>query len=510
MARERRGMRKPVGINLLKSQALLKLAEGRGESARIRWRGLDLGSWRSAAPLWLVMGEHIRFQFRAQGRLKSFLLSSVKPMPGGLNLVLAGVRRSLSESLEVIWREPPQGALHPTELWSMIRGWLKTKFAGYQLLYAGRRSDPARTLSGLFLRVYFRFHGGNGLLVAAHEADECERILGQALLWLSHLLAVKKLSMVPAVHLWVPRGSSAPIVHRCRHLNRERVQVEIWEYGKEGSAGMKIRKAPPPPHPKENKDFRWPVLGPFRWSSQLEKVLNLAPDLIRRYPRFQDYDSLRIRGLEFARAMGPKRDRLCFGAGEERTELSEDNFERLRSLVEEILQYRKADSPDTRHPYYRMQAERWLESLILEDVPRLFPEMAPESVYSQIPLYLGKNAARIDILGADRQGTLIVMELKLSADPDLPLQALDYWGRVIRHNENGDFERRGYFSEVRLTRRRPRIYLVSPVFSFHDSIERLLRHLDADLEVWKVSINENWREGVTVLRRVCCRCGEMG
>ncbi len=100
------------------------------------------------------------------------------------------------------------------------------------------------------------------------------------------------------------------------------------------------------------------------------------------------------------------------------------------------------------------------------------------------------------------------MELKVSADPDLPVQALDYWGRVLQHNNNGDFERRGYFSEIRLNRQRPRIYLISPVFSFHDSTELLLRYMEPDLEVWKISINEDWRCGVKILRRMRCRCGE--
>jgi hypothetical protein len=238
-------------------------------------------------------------------------------------------------------------------------------------------------------------------------------------------------------------------------------------------------------------------------------VLDLAPSLIRRYPRFQDYDSLRIWGLEFAQVTGSERDRIFFGIGNQRTELKEDNFESLRSLVEEILFYRRPDTPDTRHPYYRLQAERWLEALVLEDIPHLFPEMAAESVYSQIPVYLGKDSGRVDILGADRNGTLVVIELKVAADPDLPIQALDYWGRVIQHNENGDFERRGYFSEVRLTRQRPRIYLVAPVFSFHDTTELLLRYLEPDLEVWKISINEDWRCGIRIVRRIQYLCKQL-
>ncbi len=234
-------------------------------------------------------------------------------------------------------------------------------------------------------------------------------------------------------------------------------------------------------------------------------MLNLAPADIRRHPRFQEYDSLRLRGLEFARAEGAARDRVTFGVGPERTELTAGNFDQLRELVEGILYYRRPDSPDVHHRYFRLQAERWLESLVLDEAARLFPELAPGSVYSQIPVYLGSEQGRVDILGADLDGTLVVMELKVMEDPGLPLQALDYWGRVIRHNHSGDFARRGYFSEVKLNRRPPRIYLVSPVFSFHDTTERILHFVAAEIEVWKIALNSDWRCGVRILSRTLVR-----
>jgi hypothetical protein len=235
--------------------------------------------------------------------------------------------------------------------------------------------------------------------------------------------------------------------------------------------------------------------------------LDLAPEEIRRYPRFQEYDSLRLRGLEFARVEGLDRNRVTFGVGSARTELAGDNFEALAALVAEILYFRRPDSPDTRHAFYRMQSERWMESLILDRCAHLFPEMAPGSVYSQIPVYLGDRQGRVDILGADRDGRLVVMELKVCEDVGLPLQALDYWGRVVQHNLMSDFEKRGYFSEVRLNRDRPRIYLVSPVFSFHDTTESILDFVDPEIEVWKIAVNVDWRCGVKILGRRCVKGG---
>ncbi len=401
--------------------------------------------------------------------------------------------------------------MNSRRLWKIVRSWLVLRFPAHRILRATKRADLARTLSGSFLRVLFHHGGKNRMLVAADAAsgEEMPLAIGQALLWFSILDEKRRSTSAPALYFLVPSGTSVVLAHRCQFLNKNRVKPEIWEYFDQPPESPEYRRAPAPPAPEENKDFRWPVLGPFRWSSQLARVLDLAPERIRRYPRFQDYDSLRIWGLEFAQVTGVERDRIFFGIGTQRTELTEDNFECLRSLVEEILSYRRPDTPDPRHPYYRLQAERWMEALVLENIPHLFPEMAPESVYSQIPVYLGKDSGRVDILGSDRHGTLVVIELKVAADPDLPIQALDYWGRVIQHNENGDFERRGYFSEVRLSRRRPRIYMVSPVFSFHDTTELLLRYLAPDLEIWKISINEDWRCGIKIVRRIQYVCKQL-
>jgi hypothetical protein len=490
---------------------LLELARSKAESVRIRWRSVDLGSWESVNPRWRIVGGRIRIQFSNQGRLHSCWVASVRQSEWGLILQLIDAGNPLHDALEIAWQQPAIDSLDARRLWNIVRRWLSLRFPVHRIVRVVKRPELAHALSGSFLRVLFCHGGKNCVLIAAdtHSEDQAHMAIGQALIWFSVLAREKSSKPVPMLYFLVPSGVSADLSHRCQFLNKSRTKTEVWEYRDRFPEEPELCKAPAPPAPEEDRDFRWPVLGPFRWSSHLERVLNLAPELIRRYPRFRDYDSLRLWGLEFGQVTGVDRDRIFFGIGPQRTELTEDNFESLRSLVEEILFYRRPDGPDPRHPYYRIQAERWLEALMLEDIPLLFPEITPESVYSQIPVYLGRESGRIDILGADRQGVLVVMELKVAADPDLPIQALDYWGRVIQHNENGDFERRGYFSEVRLTRQLPRLYLVSPVFSFHDTTESLLRYLEPDLEVWKVSINEDWRCGVKIVRRIRYTCGEL-
>lgn len=506
-------MKRGIDAHLRRYRMMLNSIDAKGSAAEVIWRSAKLGSWQSISPRWWEAGGRIRFRFKAFGRDSLYWVSSIQQAADGLKVLLTNPRGPLPEALQIKWSGPsPEAGLHPEGTWMLAQRWLRERFPGCEFLSASRRPDLAWSLSGSFLRVVFRAHGKDYLALIAHSAAENEgarSALTQALLWLSAKGRRNRRGAISKVFLLVPSRYSGILYHRAQLLNPEKARVEVWEFDEGHAEGREARRSSCPPAPVEDKDFRWPVLGPFRWSMQLAQVLDLAPDLIRRYPRFQDYDSLRLWGLEFAQVMGSDRDRICFGVGSERTELAEDNFVCLRSLVDEILFYRRPDSPDTQHPYYRVQAERWLEALILEQVSELFPELSPESVYPQIPVYLGKEAGRVDILGADRRGNLVVMELKVSEDPDLPLQSLDYWGRVIRHNLNGDFERRGYFSGMRLSRGTPKIYLVSPVFSFHDSTERVLSFLSPNLEVWKIAINEDWRCGVKIQRRIHLRCGDL-
>jgi hypothetical protein len=498
--------------HLKKSLALMEYAKDKADAIRIRWRAKELGSWESVHPRWWISEDKIWLQFRDEENLPCRWITSIKPKPWGVHILLSNPTDPIPELLEFVWQSSmPEAVSDFGELWNIARYWLAHKFPLHRIVKTAKRSDRAQTFSGTFLRVLFRHVGKDCCLIASDEnaGDSTHLAVSQGLLWISALAARNLLKHIPMLYILLPSGFSSAIIHRCQYLNRDRVKMEVWEYRKGSAANSEIRRVVDPPAPEENRDYRWPVLGPFRWSSQLERVLNLAPDLIRRYPRFQDYDSLRLWGLEFAQVTGVERDRICFGIGPQRTELTENNFDSLQSLIREILYYRRPDSPDVQHPYYRLQSERWLEALILEDIGRIFPEMYPESVYSQIPVYLGKDPGRVDILGANRLGALVVMELKVGPDPDLPLQALDYWGRVIQHSRNGDFVRRGYFSEICLNRQPPKIYLVSPIFSFHDSTESLLHYFDSDLEVWKIAVNTDWRCGVKIMNRIRYLCKDL-
>ena len=147
------------------------------------------------------------------------------------------------------------------------------------------------------------------------------------------------------------------------------------------------------------------------------------------------------------------------------------------------------------------QPERWLESLLLRDIRVIDARLDPRFVYPQVPAFLGGDRGMIDILSVTSEGRLVILELKVSEDIELPMQGLDYWLRVRWHNARNEFQTRGYFPGVTLSPLPPLLYFVCPQFRYHSSFPTLAGHLDPSIPMVQVGINENWREGVRVLLR---------
>ncbi|HZC65983.1 MAG TPA: hypothetical protein VE545_05390, partial [Candidatus Dormibacteraeota bacterium] len=91
--------------------------------------------------------------------------------------------------------------------------------------------------------------------------------------------------------------------------------------------------------------------------------------------------------------------------------------------------------------------------------------------------------------------------LKASENISLPLQAAEYWLRIQRHLQQGDFPRYGYFPGVELQKAPPLVYLVAPALRFHPTTDILLRYLVSPMEVLRVGLAESWRRGLRVVQR---------
>ncbi len=146
--------------------------------------------------------------------------------------------------------------------------------------------------------------------------------------------------------------------------------------------------------------------------------------------------------------------------------------------------------------------EAWLESQVRQNIETLNPHLLPNPVYGQVPAFTAADRGVMDLLAADRNGRLSVIELKAAEDLHLPLQALDYWLRVKWHLDRREFARNGYFPGVTLRNTPPKLLLVSPALDVHPTNERVLRYFSPEVEVERVGISVEWRKKLRVVFRM--------
>jgi hypothetical protein len=204
--------------------------------------------------------------------------------------------------------------------------------------------------------------------------------------------------------------------------------------------------------------------------------------------------SLRFRGLEVARM---EHGNLLVGL--DRTEaVPACGPAAVRALIDGLARMRSPDAADRGNPLFTRAPEAWLEAQVRASLAVISADLRPDPVYGQVPSFSGGERGIVDLLASDGAGRLTVIELKATADPHLPLQALDYWLRVHHHALSGDFPARGYFPGVPVSRQPPRLLLVAPALEFHTTTEAVLRFFSPEIDVERVGIGRDWRRRITV------------
>jgi len=143
--------------------------------------------------------------------------------------------------------------------------------------------------------------------------------------------------------------------------------------------------------------------------------------------------------------------------------------------------------------------ESFMEAQVRAHLDLIDATLAPDAVYSQVPALAGGERGIMDLVAVDRSGRLAVIELKASEDIHLPLQALDYWMRVVWHLERGEFAARGYFPGMELRAELPRLLLVAPALEFHPKTETILRYFSPAVEVERIGLAVEWRKSIQVM-----------
>ncbi len=366
-------------------------------------------------------------------------------------------------------------------------------------------------------------------VIAVNEEETqstVDGILTLGILWLHHCRESGNGRRVyQGLKLVLPRGMATLTLSRMAWLNENVGQWELWELDQaseeleqrdaadHGNLATKLLHAPNQPAARE------------RFGESAAKVMALVPgamhEVVEQRIRSGTELAFLLYGLEFARVrMGytgssfNSLQEITFGAGANETLLTDRNEGELRELVARLFE-RRAASGDKRDPLYRMQPERWLESILRRDVEPLDVRLNKGHVYTQVPAYAAGDRGMLDLLGVTSDGRLAVIELKADEDLHLALQGLDYWVRVRWHHlQNpdpmsglGEFQRHGYFGGVWLAKDSPRLYLVAPALRVHPATEVVLRYLSPRVEWELVALDERWRTKVKVVWRK--RSGEL-
>jgi hypothetical protein len=367
-------------------------------------------------------------------------------------------------------------------------------------------------------------HGQQAWAVIAVNAEETQAtvdgILTLGVLWLAHCREnAGGRRLYRGLRMIVPKGTAALTASRLPWMNAEAAQWELWEFDEKteemeqrdaadhGNIVTRLIHAPSESAARE------------RFAEAAARVTALTPpamrDLVEQRIRSGAEMAFLLHGLEFARVrMGyagqsfNRVQEITFGAGANETPLTDESADQLRELVARLFAGRAADG-NGNAPLYRMQPERWLESVLRRDVSVIDAHLDPAHVYTQVPAFAASDRGMLDLLSVDKDGRLAVIELKADEDLHLALQGLDYWVRVRWHHQQnpdaasglGEFQRHGYFGGVRLAPTPPRLYLVAPALRVHPATEVVLRHLSSRVEWTLVALDERWRQNLKVVWR---------
>jgi hypothetical protein len=353
--------------------------------------------------------------------------------------------------------------------------------------------------------------GQRALAIVGVNDQETQSTIDAALtcgiLWLNACrIAQLKQSVVEGLVLFVPKGTAALTRQRMAHLHPTAAKWQLYEFDQCEDSLVQVNLSDIGNlttrlvHAVDENATR------ERFAQSIARICAILPQsgvavLSPALVSFRRY------GLEFAKAKiahDPRNfdshEEITFGVGPEERILTPENEKEFGNLVRLAAIVRHKDGPKN-HALWRMHPERWLESLVFNDITALDGRLRPEFVYSQVPAFAAADRAMIDVLAETNDGRLAVIELKADEDLQLPLQGVDYWSRVAWHQARGEFSHFGYFPGRSIAPQKPLLMLVAPAMRVHPTTDIILRYLSPEIELQVLGIAENWREEIKVVFR---------
>lgn len=370
---------------------------------------------------------------------------------------------------------------------------LARQFPEWSAEHLSAGADLEHTLSPAYPRALLRRR--RELMAALCAPPKgADHALTFGLLWLADLRRRFAPQPVRELGLFLPRGEEDNTCLRVRHLDPQRAAFHLFVY--DGS-GQEQRLEP------EDSGNLLSRLEPWRSADSAgECEASLWARRLALEPGVETVElgggvrSLRVAGLEFARLAGRQ---LWVGIGRKRP--GRDAADAL-DLARRLAAIRLGPAAHPEHEWARSQPEARLESLVRAHLPELDPALHPAPIYGQVCAIAGRDRGLADLLAIDRRGRLVVIELKASEDPHLPLQALDYWIRIRHHAAAAQFGPAGFFPGHAILPSPPRLLLVAPALCFHPTTETLLEFFPSDLSVQRIGLGVEWQRSFRVVLRV--------
>jgi hypothetical protein len=389
---------------------------------------------------------------------------------------------------------------------------LPRAFPGWTIARLTTAADLEHSFSAVYCRGLLRRGPQQIAVVGCGEGESqatIDNAAAVAVLWLDHCRRhLDARAHTAAVALFVPEGRALTARLRLSHLDREAAAWRLFalddatEFCEELDLAEELNLSSQLVHSFSAEQ----TLERFADSIARLRALMPAGDFpLECVPVSASAVGFRFHGLEFARAsLEPDRhfrlsQRIVFGAPPAEYELNAETEPLLVELMERLV--RKRVGRERKDPFYRLQPERWLQSVVERDLSLVDPRLEPALFYRQVPAFAASDRAVIDLLGLTREGRLAVIELKAAEDFHLPMQGLDYWARVRQLHRSGELQRHGYFPDRILSEHDPILILAAPALHLHPSTETMLRYVSPGLDWTMAALDERWRDGIRVVFR---------
>ncbi len=375
-----------------------------------------------------------------------------------------------------------------------IAGLIKANFPDIKLGRVALNTDGGRIAQILF------DNADKAPLAAMYDVTgklTVEVILSSGILWLEKLGSRKK----PVLDIWI-------ICEKRHAKNLQKLHALLTERWKAKITIFEIKRKTEPPVvvelPKRKirdlwreKTRRPPTPERNDHGGIAQRIIDISPDEIDVVFSRQG-ETLRFMGLPFARVrtmMGI--EKAWCGVGRDRRILSDETWDDLVEIVDQLKLYRTAETLNKRHEYYRTAPEAWLESILRRNITQLDANLILSPIYHQ---FRSANA-RVDLLALRKDGRLVIIELKTQPDRSSVFQVADYWRKIELQRRRGLLDEADLFDGRTISDQPAIIYLAAPAWSFHRDFEFFAKTISSGIELWRFELHEDWRRQVRVVAR---------